>query len=103
VVAGPAAPPDRAAAAVEEPDAHAVAAKNLHEADLGLVQLPARGDEAAVLVGVGIAEHHFLLAAYRIDEPAVFGDGEQRIHHGDAGAQVLDRLEQGRDIERRRT
>ena len=49
-------------------------AEHFDEADLGLVKLPARGDEAAVLVRVGIAEHHLLLAAARIDEPAVFGE-----------------------------
>ena len=85
---------------MKEPDAHAVAAEHLHQADLGLVELPARGDEAAVLVGVRIAEHHLLLAAERIDESAVFGDSEQRIHHADAGAQVRDRLEQRHEMER---
>ena len=72
VVARAAAAPDRAAAAVEQADAHAVVAEHLDQADLGLVELPARGDEAAVLVGIGIAEHHLLLAAERVDEAAIF-------------------------------
>ena len=50
VVARAAAAPDRAAAAVEEADAYAVPAEDFDEADLGLVEFPARGDEAAVLV-----------------------------------------------------
>ena len=94
VVARAAAAADRAAAAVEQADAHAVLAEDLDQADLGLVQFPARGDEAAVLVGIGIAEHHLLLAALRIDEPAIFGNRQQAVHDADAGAQVLDRLEQ---------
>src|SRR4029078_5816561 len=91
-VARAAAAPDRAAAALEKEDAHAVAAEHLHEPDLGLVELPAGGDEAAVLVRVGIAEHHLLLAPERIDKSPVFGDGEQPVHHARAGPQVLDRF-----------
>ncbi len=85
---------------MEQANAHAVPLEHLDQADLGLVELPARGDEAAVLVGIGIAEHHLLLAAEIVDEAAVFGNGEQPVHHADAGAQVVDRLEQRDHVER---
>ena len=101
LVARAAAAPDRAAAAVEEADAHAVLAEHFDQPDLGFVKLPARGDEAAVLVGVGIGEHHLLLAAAQIDELAVLGNRQQPVHHADAGAQVVDRLEQRNQRQRR--
>ncbi len=102
VVAWTAAAPDRAAAPMEEADAHAMLAEDFDQADLRLVKLPARGDEAAVLVRIGIAEHHLLLAALRIDQLAVLGEGKELIHHADAVAQVLDRLEQRHERQRRR-
>ena len=74
LVARTAAAPDGAAAPVEETDAHAMLAEHFDKADLRLVKLPARGDEAAVLVRIGIAEHHLLLAAPRIDQLAVLGE-----------------------------
>ena len=45
---------------MEQPQAHMMPLEHLDEADLGLVELPARGDKTAILVAVGIAEHHFL-------------------------------------------
>ena len=68
VIARPAAAADRAAAAVEQPQAHVVALEHLDQFDLGLVELPVRGEVAAVLVAVGIAEHHLLLAAAAVDQ-----------------------------------
>jgi hypothetical protein len=63
VVAGAAATPDRAAAAVEEAKPHARLAKHGDQRRLRLVELPVGGDVAAILVAVGISEHHFLHAA----------------------------------------
>ena len=71
VIARAAAAADRAAAAVEQPQPHMVALEHFDQADLGLVELPARGDEAAVLVAVGIAEHHLLHRAAAVHQLAV--------------------------------
>ena len=65
VVARAAAAADRAAAAVEQPQAHAVAAATSTSSLLGPVQRPLGGEVAAVLVGVGVADHHLLAAAAR--------------------------------------
>src|SRR5205085_1591501 len=65
VVARAPAAADRTTAAMEQAQPHAVTLEYFDEADLGLVELPARGDEAAVLVAVGIAEHHFLHRTWR--------------------------------------
>src|SRR5918996_6354801 len=61
VVARPAAAADGAAATVEEPQAYSPAITYLHQRRLGLIERPVRGEVAAVLVAVRIAEHHFLL------------------------------------------
>src|ERR1700722_5724934 len=49
IIARAAAPSDRAAAAVEQPQPHMVPLKHFDQANLGLVEFPAWGDEAAVL------------------------------------------------------
>ena len=54
VVARPAAAPDRPAPAVEEAELDAMALAHLDQADLRLVEFLSRGDEAAILVAVGI-------------------------------------------------
>ena len=53
----------RAAAAMEEGDGRAHLGADLGQLRLRLGQLPIRGDEAAVLVGIGIADHHLLHVA----------------------------------------
>src|SRR5690606_23073837 len=63
LVARAAAAPDGTAPPVEEAQPQAVSPEQLDETDFRLVQLPARGDVAAVLVAVGIADHHLLQAA----------------------------------------
>ena len=60
---GAAAAPHRAAAAVEEPQAHAVARGHVAQALLGPVDLPLAGGDAGLLVGVRVAEHHLLHVA----------------------------------------
>jgi hypothetical protein len=66
---------------MEEAQFHAVAAEGLDQADLGLVKLPSRRDEAAVLVAVRIAEHDFLHVAAALDEAAVDGQRKCLLHH----------------------
>ena len=99
VIARPAAAADRAAAAVEQPQAHVVALEHLDQADLGLVELPARGDEAAILVAVGIAEHDFLHAAAAVDQLAVVVHRQHAVHDAAGGLQILDGLEQRHDVD----
>ena len=101
VIARPAAAADRAAAAVEQPQPHVVALEHLDQADLGLVELPARGDEAAILVAVGIAEHHFLHAAAAVHQLAVIMQRQHPVHDAGRGLQILDGLEQRHDVDRR--
>ena len=89
-----AAAPDRAAAAVEEPQAHAVAHGDLAQALLGAVDLPlARGD-AGLLVGVRVAEHHLLHVAAQGEQPPVGGLGQQLLEHLAGAAQLGRRLQQ---------
>ena len=74
----------------------------LDQRRLGPVQRPARGREAAVLVAVGVAEHHHLrvraarrqVARGRRDRRAAPPARRRR------GLEVVDRLEQRRDVER---
>src|SRR6185312_15238666 len=92
VIARPAAAADRAAAAVEQTQAHPVALEHLDEPDLGLVELPAGRYEAAILVAIRIAEHHLLYRAAAVDELAVIVQREHPVHDAGAGLQVLDGL-----------
>jgi hypothetical protein len=89
---------DGAAAAVEQPAAHAALAGDAQDLLLRLVQVPARGEDAAVLAGIGIAEHDLLLIARGLQQRAVGGVAEQREHLLDV-RQVLDGLEQRADAD----
>ncbi len=71
VVGRAAAAADRAAAAVEEPQPYAVAARDVAQLALGAVDLPLRGRDAGLLVGVRVAQHHLLHVAAQRDQPAV--------------------------------
>jgi hypothetical protein len=85
---------------VEQPQPHAVALKHADQADLGLVEFPARGNEAAILVAVGIAEHHLLHPAAAVDEATIFRQRKQAVHDRGASLQILDGLEQRHDVDR---
>src|SRR6185503_12922615 len=58
------------------------------------------GQVAAVLVAVGVAEHHLLHLAAASDPAAVGGQGEGGAHHAARVLQVGDRLEKRDDIHR---
>jgi hypothetical protein len=66
---------------------------------LRLVKLPARGQEAAVLVAVRITEHHFLGPAAALQQPHVDRQAEQGVHGLATVAQVGDGLEQRDDVQ----
>ncbi len=99
LVARPAAAPDRAAATMEEARLDVVTAEDVDERHLGLVELPAGGQETAILVAVGIAEHDLLNAAAVVEQACVFGEAQELIHHRAAMAQILDRFKERDDIE----
>ena len=83
---------DARAATVEESPAHASVAAHLADVTLGLVQRPVGGEEADVLVRVGVAEHHLL---HRVAEDrAVLGQGEQIGHDRRGVLEVGEGLEQ---------
>jgi len=84
---------------MEEAEPDAMALEHLDERDLGLVELPARGEKAAVLVAVGIAEHHLLGHPPALQQPAVLWNREQLVHDPAAFAQVADRLEERHDVD----
>ena len=99
LVAGAAPAPDRSAAAVKQPQLHAVALEHFDQFDFRLEQLPVRREETAVLVAVGITQHHLLHAAAARQQLAVVGIGEQIIHDRTATPQIADGLEQRNDVE----
>ncbi len=101
LVRRPAAAPDRAAAPVEEPQLDAVRRERVDQPHLGAIQRPVRGQIAAVLVAVGVAEHHFLPVVAAGDERR-YGRLRERVAHDRAAArEVVDRLEQRHDVDAR--
>ena len=60
----------------------------------GGIDFPGGGDVAAILVAVGIADHHFLQIALRPHHRARQRRGEIGVHHDGGVAQILHRLEQ---------
>src|SRR5439155_11505580 len=70
-VGRPAAPADRAPAPMEEQQADAFRAADVGQLALRAIELPVRRDEPAVLVAVGIAEHHLLQAAPGLQVAAI--------------------------------
>ena len=64
---------------------------------LGLRQFPIRGDEAAIFVRIGIADHHFLHVALPVGAAADERHGQRLAHDRGRGAEVADRLEQRHD------
>ena len=90
----------RAAASMEEGDGDALLASDLGEARLRLEQLPVRRQEAAVLVGVGIADHHLLQIALPARRAAHDRNLQEIAHDRRRGAQIADRLEERHDRQR---
>ena len=103
VVARAAAAADGAAATVEEPQPDSGLARRLDQIELGAVQRPVGGEVAAVLVRVGVAEHHFLAVAARGHHRAVQRKVQRRFENRRAALQVVDGLEQRHDADRAST
>src|SRR5690606_25642783 len=85
---------------VEEGDPYSTFARKRGQRDLGLLQGPARGDDAAVLGAVGVAEHHDLAITARGEVAPVYRVGEQLAQGRLRGLEVGDGLEQRGDVER---
>ena len=77
VVAGAAAAADGAAAPVEEPQPDSGLTRGFDQVQFRAVQRPVRGQVAAVLIGVGVAEHHFLAVPARGHQAAV----QRKVQH----------------------
>src|SRR6516164_10342654 len=73
-------------------------AERVDERDFRLVEFPARGQEATVLVAVGVTEHHLLCAITTLQEAEVLRHGEEFVHYAAAVAQICDRLEQRHNV-----
>ena len=71
--------------------------EQVHQRDLGAVQLPVAGEDAAVLVAVAVAQHDVLLGAGALHQLRDAGQGVELAHDGRGVAQVVDGLEQRHD------
>src|SRR5262245_2180796 len=74
------------AAAMEETQRDPLAPKCLDERDFCLVEFPARGQEATVLVAIGVTEHHLLGTTATFQEAMILRHGEQFVHYAAAVA-----------------
>ena len=79
---------------MEEADGHARLAADADQSPLRLEEFEAGAEEPAILVGVGIAEHHFLPPAMRRNRRLQHRVGQQFRHDLRCGAQVVDGFEQ---------
>ena len=91
---------DGAAASVEEPKLDPVIATRPRHAILRDLQSPRRRDVSAILVAVGVAEHDLLETTTSIELAAVDRIAEERLEHRHRVLEILDRLEEWRDVDR---
>ncbi len=80
--------------AVEQPQIDVALSCRLLQIPLRLVNLPGTGQHAAVLVGIGIAEHDLLAAPPGIEERPVISGAPQLAADGRPIAQIRDGLKQ---------
>ncbi len=100
-VSGSATAPCGAAPAVEHHQLESRVARDVRERDLCAVDVPLRGEIAAVLGGVRVTDHHLETAASAVaHEVRVPWMGEHRADRVGRRVEVLDRLEQrhGREV-----
>src|SRR5690606_27120586 len=98
-VRAPAATTDSPAAAVEQAEIDVVPAAHTPERILRAVQRPVGHPVATVLVAVRVAEHQLLEPAPRLELHGVYAIPEQRAHVVAGVREVLDRLEEGHEVE----
>ena len=89
-------------AAVEERERDAVLSARRRHGLLSLVERPAGGQVAAVLVAVGVADHHGLPPAALVEVGAIGRQREQRRQDARRRLKIVERLEQRHDRQPRR-
>ena len=94
-VGGPTSAADGPAPAMEQPQMYSVSLGGVPHRPLGLVDLPLRGGDPALLVGIGVAEHDLLAVAPELEDLSVGGIVEQGLQEPAGVAEVVDRLDQG--------
>ena len=82
---------------MEERDRHAVLATEARQAALRLGQFPMRGEIAAVLVGIGVADHHFLEAPLYVQTALHEWYREELLQDGRRLAQIGNGFKQRND------
>ena len=87
-------------AAVKDRELDIVAPGDLGELLLRAVDRPLRGEVAAVLARVGVADHHLDGATACRDPGAEVPVGEQFVEDARGALEIVDRLEQRHDRER---
>ena len=60
--------------------------ERIDQRDFCLVELPARRQEATILVAIGVTEHHLLRATTTFQEADVLRHGEELAHYAAAVA-----------------
>ena len=84
---------------MEQAQSDVVAPEHLDQRDLRLVELPPGCEVTAVLVAVGVAQHHLLGTAAALQQASVFRQPEQFVHRPAAVAQIRNGLEQRNDVD----
>ena len=93
------APADRSATAVKEDRPQVAPRQCLSNPPLRLVQLPGRTDKTAILVAVGIAQHHLDGAIPHPQTAMGQRDRKEIVENVGRVAQIRDRLEQRHDAQ----
>ena len=82
---------------MKEAHLHTARAPKCRQPGDGGTGFPIGGEIAAILIAVGVADHHFLDATLSLQHGAYSRQIEISPHHIDAGAQIVDGLEQWND------
>src|SRR5262245_63296354 len=93
------APRHRPAAAVEDREHYLIGLAYARDRLLRSVERPVRGQVAAVLVAVRVADHDHLLAAARRQMRAIDGKREELLEDAGGGVEIVEGFEEGHDLE----
>ena len=80
---------------MEQAQRDATAVEQLHQRHLGQVEGPGGGEEAAILVAVGIAKHDLLRISQAVDHAARRRQCQPALHDFSGALKVGDRFEEG--------
>ena len=90
---------DRSAATMEQCELNILGNRGVGKGYLSVLQRPTRRSQAAILVAVRIADHDHLSIFTARKVLAIQVDGKQRLHDFRPAREIVDRLEQWRDVE----